>query len=110
MNIRRTVAALLLTFLALTSWTPTMCAQCQGLTGNPGQDTSYNRWSAKQEIPQTPTTGEHCQHMADSSGSSAYRVSAGACRVNPCKQSFNPASKPNRPGSAQFSTGVRFAI
>ena len=111
MGIRRTVAAVLLTLLPLAYSVPAMCDQCQFGTASPSSAVSHNKPVVSEQAPPKVTTGEHCQHMANSrSGSASYLVSTGPCQDNPCNQALDPVAKLNRSYFAQPSTSFHFIV
>jgi hypothetical protein len=110
-DIRRTIAAVVLALLPFASSMPTMCDQCQFATASPGHDARHSQSLAAQQAPPTMRIGQHCQHMANSrSRSASHLVSAGPCQDNPCKQALDPVTNLNRPDFAQLSTRFRFIV
>lgn len=110
-DIRRTVAAVLLTLLPLAYSMPAMCDQCQFGAAGPSSAAGQNKSVAFQQASPKVTTGEHCQHMATSrSGAASQLVSASQCQNNPCKQALDPVAKLSRSYFAQPSTSVRFIV
>jgi hypothetical protein len=110
-NIRRTIAVIVLALLPLASSMPAMCDQCQFGTASPNYDASHSKSFASPQASPTVTTGQHCQHMASSQPwSASHLVSTGPCQDNPCKQALDSVTKLSRSDFAQPPTSFRFIV